>query len=297
MIAAALLNASASVLQRLRAKAEPESAAFSLRLIRNLMRHPTWALGVFAMTSGFVLHGIAISVSRIALVQPLLIAELPFSLILGSWVFRMRIPRRDWLAIGLQSVGLAAFLACLAPAGGNPLVPLPTWIVSLAATSILVVALVLFAYRKTQEHRAALLGVATGAAFGMNSALIAGVGASVAHGSNLLTTWQTYGVVVVGPTSFFLLQNALHAGNLISSQPGFTLTNPLVSVAWGIAVFGEQGRTGPFLIGTVAGAALIAVGTVMLSRSELLQPAENHRTATDHTESGEHGHRRGGRHH
>lgn len=86
MIVAALLNASASVLQRRWTKTE--SAGFSLRMILDLARHPAWILGVLAMISGFLLHGVSISRSRISLVQPLLVAELPFTLILASWVFR-----------------------------------------------------------------------------------------------------------------------------------------------------------------------------------------------------------------
>lgn len=274
MVISALLNASASVLQRRSAKAEPESAAFSLRMFVDLMRRPGWILGIAAMISGFLLHGISISLSRIALVQPLLVAELPFTLILASWVFRLRIPRGEWLAICLQSAGLGAFVGCLAPTGGRPdQVPITMWALAIGATVAGVAVLVLLGYRGRHEHRAALLGVATGGAFGLNSSLIAGVGAVVSHGGNLFLTWQTYGVAVVGPVSFFLLQNALSAGNLVASQPGFTLTNPLVSVAWGLAVFGEQARSGVFLVGTLIGAVLIVAGTIVLSRSHLLDPS------------------------
>ncbi|RCW46194.1 hypothetical protein DFQ14_102497 [Halopolyspora algeriensis] len=272
MIVAALLNASASVLQRRATKDEPESASFSLGMVLDLARRPAWILGILAMITGFVLHGIAISLSRIALVQPLLVSELPFTLILASWMFQARIPRRDWSAIGLQSVGLAAFVGCLAPTGGDPRVSITTWALGIGATAAGVAVLVVLGYRGRREHRAAALGVATGAAFGLNSALIAGVGAVVSHGGGLFTTWQTYGVAVLGPVSFFLLQNALQAGNLVASQPGFTLTNPLVSVAWGLAVFGEQARGGLFLVGTVAGAVLIGAGTILLARSQLLDP-------------------------
>lgn len=80
------------------------------------------------------------------------------------------------------------------------------------------------------------------------------------------------GVVVVGPVGFYLLQNALAAGNLVASQPGFTLTNPLVSVVWGLAVFGEQARRGAWLAGTLIGALLIGLGTILLARSDLLNP-------------------------
>ena len=185
--------------------------------------------------------------------------------------------RRDWLAVGMASVGLAAFVGCLAPGGGDPdRVPGATWALGGGITLAAIAVLVFFGHRLPREHGAALLGVATGAAFGLNSSLIAGAGAAVAHGHSLLVTWQTYAVVALAPASFFLLQNALRKGNLVATQPGFTLTNPLVSVAWGLAVFGEQGRGGLFLIGTVAGAALIGAGTILLSRSRLLDPHATH---------------------
>lgn len=272
MLVAASLNATASVLQRRHAMDQPDSSGFTLRMILDLARRPLWIGGIATMISGFLLHAVAISISRIALVQPLLITELPFTLLLASRTFKLRIPPRDWSAIVTASAGLALFLACLSPEDGDPLVSGGTWALGIGATAVPILALTYLGYRGRREHRAALLGIATGAAFGLNSALIAGVGASVAHGTGLLSTWQTYGVAVLGPTSFFLLQNALQAGNLVASQPGFTLTNPLVSVAWGLAVFGERGQTGLFLIGTVAGALAIAAGTVLLSRSELLHP-------------------------
>jgi hypothetical protein len=279
MLVAASLNATASVLQRRAARALPESSAFSLRMLMQLARRPSWVFGILAMLSGFLLHAVSISVSRIALVQPLLVAELPFTLLLASWTFRVRIPREDWWAIGLQSAGLAAFVACLAPTDGDPGdVPVGTWALGIAITVAGVALLVERGYRGRRERRAALLGVATGAAFGLNSSLIAGIGAAVGHGGNLLTTWQTYAVAVVGPASFFLLQSALQSGKLVASQPGFTLANPLVSVAWGLAVFGEQARGGPYVVGTLLGAGSIVAGTVVLARSELLDPRNTGRS-------------------
>lgn len=276
MLLAALCNASASVLQRRASKAEPSSAEFSLHMFVDLVRRPVWLLGIATMLAGFLLHAVSISVSQIALVQPLLVAELPFTLILAAVTFHLPVGKRDWLAIGLASLGLGAFVGCLAPTGGAPQnVGAATWAVAIGATLLGVGILVVAGYRGVDEHRAALLGVATGGIFGLNSSLIAGVGASVAHGGNLFLTWQTYGVALIAPASFFLLQNALAAGNLVACQPGFTLTNPLVSVAFGLAVFHEQTRQGIFLFGAVAGAVLIGAGTLLLARSKLLDPSQH----------------------
>lgn len=273
MLAAAFANASASVLQRRATKDEPDSRAFSLRMFLHLARRASWFLGITAMIVGFLLHAVSISLSRIALVQPLLVVELPLTLVLASLMFKLRMSRRDMVAVGLQSVGLAAFVTCLSPVDGNPsATPWQVWAIGGGANVAAVAVLVALGYLGRHEHRAALLGVATGAAFGLNSSLIAGVGSAVSHGGNLFLTWQTYGVAVVGPTAFFLLQNALQSGNLVASQPGFTLANPLVSVTWGLFAFQERANTGAFLIGVAAGAALIGVGTVLLSRSPLLDP-------------------------
>lgn len=281
MVVAATLNATASVLQRHATKDEPESAGFSLHLLTDLVRRPVWLLGIATMLAGFVLHGVAIALSHISLVQPLLVVELPCTLLLASWYFGVRIPARDWAAIAAQTAGLAAFVACLRPTGGDPhRLPAAAWALAVTVTSLVIGLLVVLGYRGRREHRAAMLGIATGATFGLNSSLIAGVGAAVGHGGGLFTTWQTYGVAVLGPLSFYLLQNALQAGNLVASQPGFTLVNPLVSVLWGWLVFGEQPRGGAYLVGTALGGVLVAVGTAVLARSSLLDPSTSeHRPA------------------
>ncbi|MBN9110856.1 MAG: DMT family transporter [Pseudonocardia sp.] len=273
MVVAAALNATASVLQRRAARDEPPSRSFSPQMFLDLVQRPAWVFGVLAMLGGFVLHAVSISVSRIALVQPLLVVELPFTLLLASRVFGLRLSPRDWLAVALQTVGVAAFVGCLSPSGGDPgAVGVGEWLVAIGATAAGVGLLVLVGHRGRSERRAAFLGVATGAAFGLNSSLIAGVGAAVGRGDDIFTTWQTYAVAVVGPAAFFLLQNALEGGSLVASQPGFTLTNPAVSVSWGLVVFGEQARGGAFLLGGIVGAVLVGAGTILLARSPLLDP-------------------------
>ncbi len=74
-------------------------------------------------------------------------------------------------------------------------------------------------------------------------------------------------MVATGALAMYLLQNALQAGTLVAAQPGITLSDPVVSIAWGVVVFGEPVNTGWWLIGALAGAALIVSGTVALSRS------------------------------
>jgi hypothetical protein len=68
----------------------------------------------------------------------------------------------------------------------------------------------------------------------------------------------------------FLTQAALNAGPLIAAQPGLTLSDPLISVLWGVLAFHEQVRQGWFILGQVPCAGVIVAGVVMLARSPLL---------------------------
>jgi drug/metabolite transporter (DMT)-like permease len=276
VLLAAVVNACSTVLQRRAARDEPEDSAFSVGMLFDLVGRPAWVGGILCMIVGFLLQAAALTVGRIAVVQPLLTAELPLTLLLAAWVFGHGLPAREWVAIGAMAVGLATFVFCLSPSGGDVLgASTLRWVVALAVGLAAVVALTLAGRTRHGQPRAALLGVATGTLFGIVAALVSGVGAAWAGGlPELLTAWQTYAVIVLGPTSFFLLQTALQAGELDASQPGFTLMNPLVGVLWGVFVFGERPRGGAWIVGEVAGAAVIVAATLLLVRSPALRAGD-----------------------
>jgi hypothetical protein len=76
--------------------------------------------------------------------------------------------------------------------------------------------------------------------------------------------------------ALFLLQNSLQAGSLVAAQPPLTLGDALISVAYGVTLFNEGLRTGPWLVAEIVAVLLIAVGCVEISRSlAQAQTAEN----------------------
>lgn len=265
-VAASIANAVASVSQRKAARDEPDSEAFEFRLLWDLVHRPVWWAGVAAIVCGFVLQGAALGTGPIALVQPILILELGFTLILSGIVFHTRLRRREWLAVVGMSVGVALLLLSLRPSGGEPRAASGlTWAVASAATVGVIAVLTLIGYRRNNTGRAAYLGVATGISFGYTAALLTGITAGGL--GNLFVEWQTYALIVAGPLGFFLLQNALQGGRLVASQPGLTLANPLTALGWGVAVFHEQVQTNGWIVVAVVGVVFIAVCTVVLARS------------------------------
>lgn len=63
---------------------------------------------------------------------------------------------------------------------------------------------------------------------------------------------------------------AMNAGRLLAAQPGLTLSDPIVSVLWGVLVFGERVRTGWSAVLAAVSALMLAAAVLVLIRSPLL---------------------------
>ena len=271
---AAAANACALVLLRKAALSEPQQPSFTLRQLWTLLHRPVWAAGMATIFVGFALQATALSIGALSAVQLIIILELPFTLILGSIVLGGPLGIREWTAIASMTLGVALLLYMLQPQGGDPYSSgRTTWIIAAALTVAVIGGLVLLGRRRGSAAKAALFGVATGAASGLLAVLTNAVLATASGGgiSEVFTTWWTYLLILTVPAGFFLLQSALQAGRLVASQPGITLANPLVAAIWGIGIFGENVRTGSWLIGAVLGAVLVGASVVLLSRSPQLQ--------------------------
>jgi drug/metabolite transporter (DMT)-like permease len=281
-VLAACANATSSVMQRKANREVPRKQNLSPRLIWSLAHQPTWFGGVLAITAGFLLQAAALGNGQLSVVEPILVLELPATLILASWVFRARLGWREWASIALMAAGLAGVLFALSPSGGQTAnVRWYAWLTAIGINLAVAGALVAYGRRGPagrgrsdkagSARQAAVLGVAAGSAFGLTAALMKGMTGTFAAGiGGVVTHWELYGMIATGVLGMFLLQSALNAGQLIAAQPGLTLTDPIVSILWGVLVFGERVRTGWFVIPAVAGALMLAVAVLILIRSPLL---------------------------
>jgi drug/metabolite transporter (DMT)-like permease len=119
-VLAACANALSSVLQRKANKRIPQRENMSLRQIWHLLHQPVWFGGILAITVGFLLQASALGSGDLAVVEPVLVLELPFTLILASRIFRQRLGAHEWLPAVAMTAGLAGLLYLLAPSAGEP---------------------------------------------------------------------------------------------------------------------------------------------------------------------------------
>jgi drug/metabolite transporter (DMT)-like permease len=299
-VLAACANALSSVLQRKANKRVPQRENMSLRQIWTLLHQPVWFGGILAITVGFLLQASALGTGDLSVVEPVLVLELPFTLILASRLFHQRLGLREWLPAAAMTAGLAGLLYLLAPsAGGPPRLHWYGWLAGVGGNLALVGCLVLVARhgsirRARPEHpgppgggsfRAGLLAVAAGSTFGLTAALMKEVTRTFERGLGaLFTDWPVYAMVAAGVLGMFLTQSALNAGQLIAAQPGLSLSDPLISVLWGVLAFHEQIRQGWYIPGEVACAGVIVAGVVTLARSPLL--SEDSSAKSDQSQEG-----------
>jgi len=275
-VVAAGTNATANVLQRKANRHEAPELSMSPRLFVDLVRRPVWLAGFGAEVASFFLMAAALGLGRLAAVQPIVVLELPLTLLGAAKVFGSNLGRREWVAAGAMTMGLAGLIGFLAPEGGDHgRADGISWLLATVATLALIGAALVGGLVGTRPgsgaRRPALLGLATGVTFGLTAAFMKGMTAGFAHGIvGVLGSWQTYAMAASGAAGMFLMQNALHAGRLLVAQPGVTLADPAVAILWGVAVFHERTTGGVDLVLAIVSAAVMAGATLALARSPLL---------------------------
>jgi len=263
-------NATGTVLQRKAALAVPPEDALRPRLLVDMVHQSVFLLGILGVIGAALFQALALVSGPLALAQPLFILELPFALLISLPVLNRRLPRSGWIAVGCIVVGLAAGLACAAPDGGEPQASLARWIPACLVCVGAIAATVTLAYhRPSGGPRAALLGTAAAVANALTAALMKSAANTFSDDGfdAFITAWQTYGFAVCGIGAVFLLENALQSGSIAASQPALTLGDAVVSLVLGVTVYSEHIRTGWWVVPELAAVALIAFGTVHLSRA------------------------------
>jgi drug/metabolite transporter (DMT)-like permease len=271
-LAASLVNALTSVLQRLGVQNAPADATLRLSLLKHALRRGIWLFGFALMIVSFLLQAVALHVGRLSEVQPILTTELVFLVaILAIW-FRFSIGRREWIGAVAVAAGLSGFLYFAQPRYGMTPPPAWRWAVAGGVCVGIIIVTVILATRGPRWWRATMFGTAASVSFAFTAACTKVVSDfAAADWARLYLHWQIYALAIFGAMAVFLTQNAIHAGPLVASQSTLVLVDPLASICIGIGLFGDDLSTGGASGPLEALSLLIAFcGAVWLARSPLI---------------------------
>ena len=277
-LAAAMANA-VNLLTQHKASIGAPGRVRGWRLALYLPRQPLWLLGVAAAVGSFIFQALALHNGPMSVVQPLLVTELVFVLVLRRVWIRQDVARAAWASVTVVCVSLAVFLAVGEPTGGHPYPAANQWLSAGLAFGGAIVVLTLLGLRGTPARRAAVLAAATGLTASMEASFLktATQTLSVSGVGGMLTDWPVYAFIAAIITGALLQQAALHVGPLSVSQPILVITDPFASIILSVWLFGEHFTNSPAKVAIAAVAfAVMAAGVTMLTRTapQDLTPSE-----------------------
>lgn len=277
-VASALLLGVASVADHRSTKRVKTRGALSPRILLDLFRQPLWLLAAVANIAGFTLQVVALSFGSLALVQPILVSDLVFAVLI-AWYLRQRAePGRGgrggranllmFSGAAATAVGVAGFLAVGQPSGGTTHASLSTF-PALVTVVVVTVGGCLAVGSRKHNLRPLALALACGVCYGIAAFCVKLVTSETGHGpSELFTDWPIYILLVVGPFGYLLNQAAFQQGRFLAPvQAIITAADPVISIALGIVWLNVTVRSSPAdIAGQVISLLVMIAGIVMTAQ-------------------------------
>jgi drug/metabolite transporter (DMT)-like permease len=258
----------AAALQHRQAQLVPRAGEVSFRLLARLAGRPLWLAGSALAALAYGLQALALAFGPLALVAPIVAADLLFALpVAARWSRPLR--PADWLGCVLAAGGIATFLVAAPPSSGRSDAPPGDWLLAFASVALVCVLAVSAGRLSAGTARAGLTAGAAGAVFGLSAAVTlsltrllrtGGAGTALAH-------WQPWALLALGTTGLLLSASAFQAGALAATLPIMDTVEPAAGVLLGTLLFGERLAASPAGMAVqLAGAAAAVAGIALLGR-------------------------------
>ena len=262
-LGAALVFGISSVAEQRSAKRVQSRRALSPRILLDLVRQPLWVAAIGGTLLGFTLQVVALGFGPLALVQPILVFDLIFAVLINAYL-RGRWDPQILLGVVACAAGIGGFLAIARPSGGRTDVSFYV-ILPLAAGLACGVAGCLAVAKRSERLRPLALALATGINYGVAAFLVKMV---IGRGfPALLTDWPIYALAIVGPVGFILNQDAFQQGTLIAPVLAIiTACDPIISIALATVWLAEKLNDSPIgIAGEVIALILMVTGIVVIA--------------------------------
>jgi drug/metabolite transporter (DMT)-like permease len=240
------------------------------RLAVYLVRQPLWLLGGAAAVGTFVFQALALHFGPLSVVQPVLITELVFVLVLRRVWIHQDVARAAWAAVLVVCVALGVFLAAAEPSGGHPGAQTARWLSAVLVFGGAIAGLALVGRHGSPTRRAAVFAAAAAITWSLEATFLKAATQTLATFGlgGMLIRWPIYAMIAATITGTLLQQAALHVGPLSVSQPVLVITDPLASIVLSVWVFAERFTSSPVQMAIAAASfAVMAGGVVVLTRT------------------------------
>ena len=240
------------------------------RLALYLVRQPLWLLGWAAAAGTFIFQALALHNGPMSVVQPVLVTELVFVLVLRRVWVHQDVAAAAWGSVLVVCLALAVFLVAAEPSGGNPAPETKQWLSAGLVFGATIAVLTVLGRDGPPMRRAAVFAAAAALCWALEATFLkAATDTLAAFGvGGMLIRWPVYALIGAGVAGTVLEQAALHVGPLSVSQPILVVINPFVSIVLSVWLFHERFTNSPAkLTVAVISFAVMAAGIIMLTRT------------------------------
>lgn len=279
-LGAALSFAVSTTLKHVSAEEVPEVSELRpnvlMRFVHATLSHPLWLAGMVADVGGLTLQVLALHYGALAVVQPLLVSGLVFSLLMRR--------RERWHLSSHEVLWALVLVACLIgflslsgtakPQPHHGADRLPAVIAAVVGVVIALACIVLARRLRPAASSSALMGIAVGVVYAASAALLKGVSDVAVNGPlAVIECWQLYAVIVVGGIGLMLNQLAFQSGPLTASLPAIATVDPLLSIVVGVLIYDEHIHRGPLAgFGFLVLMLLLATAVIELGKVDVDAP-------------------------
>jgi hypothetical protein len=280
-VVAALLFGISSVADQRSTKRVKTEKALSPAILLDLVKQPLWLGAIVTNVAAFALQVVALSFGSLAVVQPLLVFDLVFAVLIGRTLlfdpkmFPAGAKRWDpvlFAGVGAATLGVAGFLAIGRPTAGRAnvgfsvLLPLALGLVVLVGGCLAVAA-------RNENLRPLALALGCGVCYGVAAFSVKLVTTEAGGGAaRVFTNWPIYMLAVTGPVGFILNQDAFQQGRFLAPvQAILTTTDPVISIGLSVLWLGSRLQSSPAAIAGVVVSLLIMTAGIVITAHQAPQ--------------------------
>ncbi len=218
----------------------------------------------------YVFQALALHNGPMSVVQPVLVTELVFVLVLRRVWIRQQVVAAAWASVLVVCLALAVFLVAAEPTGGHPVPDAREWLSAGLVSGGFIAVLTVLGRAGSPVRQAAVLAAAAALTWALEATFLkAATDTLTVFGiTGTLIRWPLYAMIDATVTGTVLQQAALHVGPLTVSQPMLVIIDPFASIILSVWLFDERFTTSPAKITVaVVSFAVLATGVTMLTRT------------------------------
>jgi drug/metabolite transporter (DMT)-like permease len=237
-----------------------------LGTVVGLFRSKWWTIGYAAAAVAWLLHVGALAIAPLSIVQASLAAGFVFLAVLADRFFGFDLGVREWVGVGLASLGLAFLALSAGDVHGSQSSYALSSMIAFEAAMVAVGALLIVGARRGQiarDRSGVMLGAGAGALFTVTHVALKALTHHFEGPLSLVSPWTPL-VVAGGVIAFFAAARSLQIGPAVPVIAVTSIAGNATAIAAGVVVFGDPLGNGAMVVARVAAFLVVVIVAALL---------------------------------